>query len=94
MESIHIFNEFNKNKNSINHNNFNKDSSYASKQMCYNCGKDYPHIKPYEYQARGEKCHICGKLNHFSRYCKSKQSTANVRRAYFVKKVQLNQFTR
>ena len=30
--------EFNKNKNSNNHNKFNKDSSYVSKQKCYNCG--------------------------------------------------------
>ena len=83
--------EFNKNKNSNNHNKFNKDSSYVSKQKCYNCGKDYPHIKPNECPARGEKCHICGKLNHFGRYCKSKQ-TPQGRRAYCVKTVQTNQF--
>ena len=43
---------------------------------CFNCGGEYPHksVCP----AKGKECRNCGKLNHFVKFCKSKQKKEEV----------------
>ncbi|KAJ8047536.1 hypothetical protein HOLleu_06562 [Holothuria leucospilota] len=43
-----------------------------SNNKCHNCGGAYPHKGPCP--AKGKVCHKCGKLNHFAKYCRSKDS--------------------
>ena len=54
-----------------------KRKSYQGKartlknNQCGLCGGSYPHVG--DCPAQGKKCHNCGKLNHFSRVCRSKK---------------------
>ena len=41
-----------------------------SQQACGNCGKKHPQSRC---PAQGKQCHSCGKMNHLSRYCRSKR---------------------
>lgn len=46
--------------------------SGAKPTVCRNCGHQYPHDKgPDSCPAKGKQCRSCGKLNHFSRCCRS-----------------------
>ena len=47
-------------------------------KTCSKCGTSYP---PRECPAWGKKCHMCGNKNHFSTYCRSKQSGARNRKS-------------
>ena len=56
---------------------YDKKGSQArrnEKQKCFKCGFDYPHDG--KCPAEGQKCKQCGKLNHFSKCCKSKKSNS------------------
>ena len=53
------------------HHNTNKPSSTSDKK-CFRCGGSYPHAK--ECRAKGQKCNLCGKLDHFAKYCKSSKT--------------------
>ena len=46
-----------------------KNTQSRYNKSCFNCGHTYPHegICP----AKGKTCHSCGKLNHFSKVCRS-----------------------
>lgn len=41
-------------------------------KTCYFCGDKYPHTSRCPAKGLGKKCGNCGKLNHFSRVCRSK----------------------
>ncbi|XP_020555459.2 uncharacterized protein K02A2.6-like [Oryzias latipes] len=51
-------------------------SKWSAKQQsnnrCRNCGGNYPHTG--ECPAKSKQCRACGKLNHFARQCRSKQT--------------------
>ena len=47
-------------------------------KTCSKCGMSHP---PRECPAWGKKCHKCGNKNHFSTYCRSKQSGAGNRKS-------------
>ena len=47
-------------------------------KTCGKCGTSHP---PRECPAWGKKCHKCGNKNHFSTYCRSKQSEARNRKS-------------
>ena len=53
------------------HHNINKPSSTSDKK-CFRCGGSYPHAK--ECRPKGQKCNLCGKLDHFAKYCKSSKT--------------------
>ena len=41
-----------------------------SQQACGTCGKQHPQSRC---PAQGKQCHSCGRMNHLSRYCRSKR---------------------
>ncbi len=43
-----------------------------NKDTCYYCGRTYPHKG--KCPAEGATCHSCGKSNHFSNVCRSKNT--------------------
>ena len=51
------------------------DGESQPKYICNNCGKQ--HAKR-QCPAYGQKCHKCGKLNHFAKYCRSKRTVQSV----------------
>ena len=56
----------------------NKHESVVESQpkyTCNNCGRQ--HAKR-QCPADGQKCHKCGKLNHFAKYCQSKRTVQSV----------------
>ena len=48
-------------------------------KTCSKCGMSHP---PRECPVWGKKCHKCGNKNHFSTYCRSKQSGARNRKSH------------
>ena len=46
-------------------------SQLASDKVCFCCGGDFPYNR--ECPATGKNCHKCDKVEHFSRFCRSKQ---------------------
>ena len=49
-------------------------------KTCYFCGDKYPHTS--HCPAKSKKCGNCGKLNHFSRVCRSKPQQQLVQHVY------------
>ena len=46
----------------------------TDKKSCFNCRRQWPHQGgPRKCPAFGKQCTRCGKRNHFTKYCKSKQ---------------------
>ncbi len=60
-------------KNNYKPNKFSNKSTKidsTTKDTCYYCGRSYPHKG--KCPAEGATCHSCGKSNHFSNVCRSK----------------------
>ena len=66
------------NYNFINRQSKFKKTFQSKKQLnktkCGLCGGNYPHTN--KCPAHGKSCHKCGKLNHFSKVCRSKASNS------------------
>ena len=45
---------------------------------CYRCGKAWPHTASNVCKAEGKTCFLCGKVGHFSKYCRKKTGVKNV----------------
>jgi hypothetical protein len=45
-------------------------SAKTEAKTCRYCGREYSHVG--QCPAKGQTCHICGKVNQFARVCKSK----------------------
>ena len=45
-------------------------------QGCRNCGGNWPHPADRPCPAKGKTCHACGKQNHFSKMCRSKENNS------------------
>ena len=48
-----------------------QSGSKSSTNNCGNCGSSYHKSGALDCPAKGKKCHACGKLNHFSKLCRS-----------------------
>jgi hypothetical protein len=55
---------------------FQKSTSFtSSSKKCYNCGGSYPHASGQRCPAEGFMCTACGRLNHYTKFCKSTQKS-------------------
>ena len=57
------------------------NSACPGKGKCRNCGMDWPHAEANPCPAKGKKCNVCGKLNHFAKMCKSTGAKAGTKQA-------------
>ena len=64
-----------------------KLKSQATNDLCYNCGRSWPHPEGRSScPARGKKCTKCGKSNHFASVCRM-ANTSNTRNTKQTRKI-------
>ena len=54
-----------------NHENHKEHAIANARKTCGHCGGIWPHDRSKPCPAKGKECQSCGRLNHFSRVCRS-----------------------
>jgi hypothetical protein len=90
---VYQHNYQNKNQHKqTNHHQYNQGKQFMNKNQsntCGMCGFEYPHKN--NCPAQGKQCNNCGRLNHFTKVCRSKPSNSS--NSYKTNKPKLNHKT-